>query len=74
MSQEIEKEINAILNEFHDMPTTLVNELVKYVLSKSHKEENDFYCHDKLVSNACEDFEFKKCAKQCEACIYENID
>ena len=27
-----------------------------------------FYCYDKTVANAEEDFDFKQCKKQCEKC------
>lgn len=27
-----------------------------------------FYCYDKTVANAEEDYDFKKCDKQCEKC------
>tara|TARA_R110002049_G_scaffold231127_2_gene403418 strand:+ start:17116 stop:17355 length:240 start_codon:yes stop_codon:yes gene_type:complete len=27
-----------------------------------------FYCYDKTVANAEEDYDFKKCNKQCEKC------
>lgn len=27
-----------------------------------------FYCYDKTVANAEEDYDFKQCSKQCEKC------
>ena len=33
---------------------------------------NSFYCHDELVANACEDYDFKKCKEQCIKCKNES--
>ena len=31
-------------------------------------EDNNFYCYDKCVANAQEDYDFKKCTVQCDEC------
>lgn len=34
-------------------------------------EDNNFYCYDKCVANAEEDYDFKKCTVQCDKCKEE---
>jgi hypothetical protein len=33
-----------------------------------HSVVKSFYCYDKTVANAEEDYDFKQCDKQCEKC------
>lgn len=40
-----------------------LNELLNQVDNK-----NSFYCYDKCVRNAAEDFDIPKCKEQCEKC------
>lgn len=30
--------------------------------------EDDFYCHDECIGNACEDYDKQKCKVQCDKC------
>ena len=34
-----------------------------------HVVVKSFYCYDKTVANAEEDYDFKQCDKQCEKCM-----
>lgn len=44
-------------------------EFIKKMESLGYKFVDDFYCHNKCIANACEDYDFKKCKNQCEFCI-----
>lgn len=47
------------------------HEILKYIKDYYELPDNDFYCYNKCVANACEEYDFEKCKTQCEICKKE---
>lgn len=41
-------------------------------INSFEENKNNFYCYNECVSNAAENFDFKKCKEQCEKCVLKN--
>ena len=60
-----QEEIKAQSDEVKRLSLELLN------LKAMSKKDKEFYCHDEAVANACEDYDFEKCSKQCPKCRKE---